>query len=36
LKVSGTTLVVRGLDAFDGTPVLDIKVSMSGLRRGQK
>ena len=24
-KVSGTTLVVEGLDAIDGTPVLDIK-----------
>jgi tRNA-Thr(GGU) m(6)t(6)A37 methyltransferase TsaA len=25
LSVDGTTLRVRGLDAFDGTPVLDIK-----------
>ncbi len=25
LKVEGNTLTVRGLDAFDGTPVLDIK-----------
>ena len=25
LSVSGTTLVVKGLDAIDGTPVLDIK-----------
>jgi tRNA-Thr(GGU) m(6)t(6)A37 methyltransferase TsaA len=25
LSVQGTTLRVRGLDAFDGTPVLDIK-----------
>ncbi len=25
LKVEGTTLTVRGLDAFDGTPILDIK-----------
>jgi tRNA-Thr(GGU) m(6)t(6)A37 methyltransferase TsaA len=25
LSVEGTTLRVRGLDAFDGTPVLDIK-----------
>jgi len=25
LAVSGTTLTVRGLDAIDGTPVLDIK-----------
>jgi tRNA (adenine37-N6)-methyltransferase len=26
LEVSGCTLKVRGLDAFDGTPVIDIKV----------
>jgi len=25
LKVDGNTLTVRGLDAFDGTPILDIK-----------
>lgn len=25
IKVEGPTLTVRGLDAFDGTPVLDIK-----------
>ncbi len=25
LKVEGTTLTVRGLDAYNGTPVLDIK-----------
>ena len=25
LKVEGNTLLVRGLDAYDGTPVLDIK-----------
>jgi tRNA (Thr-GGU) A37 N-methylase len=25
LKVEGNVLEVRGLDAFDGTPVLDIK-----------
>jgi tRNA-Thr(GGU) m(6)t(6)A37 methyltransferase TsaA len=25
LKVSGTTITVKGLDAFDGTPVIDIK-----------
>jgi len=25
LKVEGNTLTVRGLDAFDGTPILDIK-----------
>ena len=35
LEVKGTTLVVRNLDAFDGTPVLDIKVSMDSLRRGK-
>ena len=26
LRVDGTTLVVEGLDAVDGTPVLDIKM----------
>jgi len=36
LEVRGTTLVVRGLEAFDGTPVLDIKVAMSSLREGGK
>jgi len=36
LEVKGTTLVVRNLDAFNGTPVLDIKVSMASLRRGTK
>lgn len=30
LKVAGTTLTVRGLDAIDGTPVLDIKPWMKG------
>ena len=25
LKVEGNTLTIRGLDAYDGTPVLDIK-----------
>ena len=25
MKVEGNTLTVRGLDAFDGTPILDIK-----------
>jgi len=25
LKVEGNTLIVRGLDAFDGTSILDIK-----------
>ena len=28
VKVEGRTLVVRGLDAIDGTPVLDIKPVM--------
>jgi tRNA (adenine37-N6)-methyltransferase len=28
-QVSGTTLVVEGLDAVDGTPVLDVKPWMS-------
>ncbi len=36
LAVRGTTLVVRGLDAFDGTPVLDIKVSFESLRRAAR
>ncbi|MFT3725324.1 MAG: SAM-dependent methyltransferase [Hyphomonadaceae bacterium] len=30
LKVEGTTLHVSGLDAIDGTPVLDLKPWMSG------
>jgi tRNA-Thr(GGU) m(6)t(6)A37 methyltransferase TsaA len=25
IKIDGTTLTVRGLDAYDGTPVLDVK-----------
>jgi tRNA (Thr-GGU) A37 N-methylase len=33
--VEGTTLTVRNLDAFNGTPVLDIKVSMASLRQGR-
>jgi tRNA-Thr(GGU) m(6)t(6)A37 methyltransferase TsaA len=33
VEVKGTTLVVRGLDAYNGTPVLDIKVAMKSLRR---
>ena len=28
LSVDGTSVHVRGLDAIDGTPVLDIKPSM--------
>ena len=35
VEVDGTTLTVRGLDAFDGTPVLDIKVSMASLRESR-
>jgi len=35
-SVDGTAFVVRGLDAIDGTPVLDIKPVMSGfLPRGE-
>jgi tRNA (adenine37-N6)-methyltransferase len=30
LSVDGTTLHVRGLDAIDGTPVIDIKPVMTG------
>jgi len=33
VEVKGTTLVVRGLDAINETPVLDIKVGMASLRR---
>ena len=36
LEVNGTTLVVRNLDAFNGTPVLDIKVSMASLKRNRE
>ena len=32
LAVNGTTLTVRGLDAINGTPVLDVKVSMKSLK----
>ena len=36
LSVEGTRLKVRGLDAMDGTPVLDIKPVMTGfLPRGE-
>jgi tRNA-Thr(GGU) m(6)t(6)A37 methyltransferase TsaA len=36
LSVDGTTLRVRGLDAIDGTPVIDIKPVMKGfLPRGE-
>src|SRR5689334_8107518 len=36
LSVQGTTVKVRGLDAIDGTPVLDIKPVMKGfLPRGE-
>ena len=30
VKCSGTTVTVRGLDAIDGTPVLDLKPFMPG------
>ena len=30
LRVDGTTLVVQGLDAIDGSPVLDLKPYMHG------
>jgi tRNA-Thr(GGU) m(6)t(6)A37 methyltransferase TsaA len=30
IAVEGTTLKVRGLDAIDGTPVLDVKPYMAG------
>jgi len=36
LEVRGTTLIVRNLDAFNGTPVLDIKVSMASLKRSRE
>ena len=36
LEVRGTTLVVRNLDAFNGTPVLDIKVSISSLKQSRE
>ena len=29
IKVEGTTLFVKGLDAIDGSPVLDIKLKLS-------
>ncbi len=32
VAVEGTTLTVRGLDAIDGTPVIDIKPVMSGFQ----
>jgi tRNA (Thr-GGU) A37 N-methylase len=36
LAANGTTLLVRGLDAIDGTPVLDVKPYLSGFAaRGQ-
>jgi tRNA (Thr-GGU) A37 N-methylase len=36
VKANGLSLTVRGLDAIDGTPVLDIKPVMSGfLPRGE-
>ncbi len=35
LSVEGTRLKVRGLDAVDGTPVLDIKTVMRGFLRAR-
>ena len=32
LKVEGTEITVQGLDAIDGTPVLDIKPYMTGFQ----
>jgi tRNA (Thr-GGU) A37 N-methylase len=32
VSVSGTTLQLKGLDAIDGTPVIDIKPVMSGFQ----
>jgi tRNA (adenine37-N6)-methyltransferase len=32
IKVAGTELIVRGLDAINGTPVLDIKVALQSLK----
>ncbi len=32
VAVEGTSLIVEGLDAVDGTPVLDIKPAMSGFQ----
>jgi tRNA (Thr-GGU) A37 N-methylase len=35
-RVEGLSLYVRGLDAIDGTPVLDVKPVMKGfLPRGE-
>ena len=34
--VEGTVLRVRGLDAINGTPVLDIKMSIGSKRRGRE
>ena len=36
VAVDGTTLQVRGLDAIDGTPVLDLKVAPAGLKRRKR
>ena len=33
LEVKGTTLIVRGLDTINGTPVLDIKVAIKSLKK---
>jgi len=34
VRVEGTTLFVRGLDAFEGSPVLDLKSSSRGQEPG--
>jgi len=31
IKIEGTTLYVKGLDAIDGSPVLDIKMKLDSL-----
>jgi tRNA (adenine37-N6)-methyltransferase len=36
MRVEGTRLFVRGLDAIDGTPVLDIKPVMTGFLPREK
>lgn len=36
VRVAGASLVVRGCDAFPGTPVLDLKPAMERLRSGAR
>jgi tRNA (Thr-GGU) A37 N-methylase len=36
LKVEGNVLYVKGLDAINGTPVLDIKPYMKDLEEKEK